>query len=1089
MESTPKATAGSPDSNRGLRDSEVSRRQFLKVLGAGTASVLSLYNLPAMAGPFTAKDFAQLVPPDKKLSPDWVKSLFARGSRTVYRTGELKYIGMPVGGICAGQLYLGGDGRLWLWDIFNEVKNGVLARSVCFAGKEIWPGEGANYVKPIEQTHPLDQGFALRIKSQGKTQIRALDRRGWPDISFIGEYPMGFVEYRDRSLPVEVSLEAFSPYIPLNADDSGMPATIMRFKIKNTGAEKVDLDIAGYLENAICLTSAKSMYGSRCNHIERHDGCTALVCSAKTPPEGAPTERPPAVFEDFESGTYEKWQIQGTAFGDKPARADSTNRAEPISGQQGKFLADSSWMGGSANDSQQHGDSAVGKLISRPFEITRPYIALLVASGKNQGKTCVNLLIDGKVERTSTGTDSKKLTWQEWYIRDLIGKTAHIEIVDASGDSGGHILVDQIEFRDRRHDKFRRLEEKRDFGTMCLALLADSNESSGSTNVTNLAGDSLASGSLPETLFNGAALSTDSAPTKPFGRKLEGALARSFSLEPGAEKVVTFAVTWHFPKFSLGRVGNGGWYYASRFDSALKVAEYIAKNYDSFYRQTKLWHDTWYDSTLPYWFLDRVMGNSATLATMTCMRQADGRFYSYEGVGCCKGTCGHVWQYAHAMARLFPELERIVRERVDFGLAFHPDTGIIDYRAEYDQGYATDAQTGYILRTYREHQMSRDDAFLRRVWPRAKKAMEFLIKEDANGDGILQGRQPNTLDMDLYGASSWLSSLYLAALRAAGEMAVEMGDTDFAEQCRRIAEIGRKRFVELLWNGEYFIHIPDPKHPGTLAYGNGCEIDQVMGQNWAFQVGLGRLFDADKTKKALESVWRYNFTPDVGPYRKVFKTGRWFAMPGEGGLLICTFPKGGRDKVLKPKPFWAELYFNECQSGYEYEAAAGMVWENLLLEGLAVTRTIHDRYHASRRNPWNEVECGDHYVRCMAVYGVFIAACGFEYHGPKGHIGFHPRLTPENFKAAFTGAEGWGAFTQRIADATQHETIEVKWGRLRLRSLAFTLGTGKTLQSVKVTVNGQPVQAAHTIENNKVLVSLAGDAILKVQDRIQVTMS
>ena len=80
----------------------------------------------------------------------------------------------------------------------------------------------------------------------------------------------------------------------------------------------------------------------------------------------------------------------------------------------------------------------------------------------------------------------------------------------------------------------------------------------------------------------------------------------------------------------------------------------------------------------------------------------------------------------------------------------------------------------------------------------------------------------------------------------------------------------------------------------------------------------------------------------------------------------------------------------------------------MVQEGLAITAQIHDRYHASRRNPWNEVECGDHYARAMASYGVFLAACGFEYHGPKGHLGFAPRLTPEDFRAAFTTAGGLG---------------------------------------------------------------------------------
>ena len=100
-------------------------------------------------------------------------------------------------------------------------------------------------------------------------------------------------------------------------------------------------------------------------------------------------------------------------------------------------------------------------------------------------------------------------------------------------------------------------------------------------------------------------------------------------------------------------------------------------------------------------------------------------------------------------------------------------------------------------------------------------------------------------------------------------------------------------------------------------------------------------------------------------------------------------------------------------NGFEYQVAGHMIWEGMVQEGLAVTRAVHDRYHASRRNPWNEVECGDHYARSMASYGVFLAACGYEYHGPKGRLGFAPRLTPDKFKAAFTTAEGWGTFTQQ----------------------------------------------------------------------------
>jgi len=96
------------------------------------------------------------------------------------------------------------------------------------------------------------------------------------------------------------------------------------------------------------------------------------------------------------------------------------------------------------------------------------------------------------------------------------------------------------------------------------------------------------------------------------------------------------------------------------------VAQYVAGNYDRLAGQTLLWNKTWYDSTLPYWFLDRTFASLCTLATNTCYHFDNGRFYAFEGVYCCQGTCQHVWNYAQGLARIFPTLERDVRQRVAF---------------------------------------------------------------------------------------------------------------------------------------------------------------------------------------------------------------------------------------------------------------------------------------------------------------------------------------------------------------------------------------------------------------------------------------
>ena len=638
--------------------------------------------------------------------------------------------------------------------------------------------------------------------------------------------------------------------------------------------------------------------------------------------------------------------------------------------------------------------------------------------------------------------------------------------------------MDDIVFSDCPRESLGPLADEGDFGTMGLALLESKVQSLKPKVEDSDSGQAwVRDGSELGRFFAGpTAPAKDGAPaSKPFGERLIGSLTRKMRLASGASAKATFILTWHMPNLKLPRL-PGGRYYSMRFASAHAVAQSIREHFSRLSSQTRLWHDTWYDSTLPYWFLDRTFLNTSILATSTCHRFGNGRFYGWEGVGCCEGTCGHVWHYAHAVARLFPELERITREKVDLGLALQPD-GAIHFRGECNDIPAIDAQAGVILRLLREHQMSPSDAFLKRNWPRLKQALEWLLAKDGNGDGLIEGNQHNTLDTDWYGPVAWLSGLYLAALLAARNMALELGDSEFAERCGVIFKAGQKNIVARLFEDGYFISKPDPKHPEAINSGAGCEIDQVFGQSWAFQVGLPRVLPEVETVTALKSLWRYNFTPDVGPYRQVYKPGRWYAMPGEAGLLMCTFPRSDWDYAqAKGKgPDWAAGYFNECMNGFEYQAAGHMLWEGMVTEGLAITRAVHDRYHPSRRNPWNEVECGDHYARSMASYGVFIAACGFEYHGPKQHIGFAPRLTPENFKAPFTCAEGWGTFAQQQRGGSLKAEVTLRWGNLKLRTLSLELPLGAT-SSASVLLGTRPVPVKVSREDRRVSLTF-GEAI------------
>jgi len=1044
----------------------MNRREFLRKSALGLATT-SLAPWQAMAGPFDPEDFENLIPRDKRLRPEWIASLFARGKRTTYTGEDLNKIGMPIGGICAGQVYLGGDGSLWHWDLFNQsIRTG-----------------SEHYANPLTPKSPVDQGFALLVRAKDRSEIRPLDKNGWKDVRFTGEYPVGFVSYRDPETPVSVSLESFSPFIPLNVEDSSWPATVMRFTVKNAGKEEAHIELAGWLENAVCLYSGTMREGQRHNRIVRKEGLLMLDCSAgPLPPSNEKNDRPDIVFADFEGKTYDPWVAEGEAFGKGPVAMKEIPHYQGDVGGLGLRAVNS--HASAPGDDVGSKDAPTGTLTSPSFVIERDFITFLVGGGSHKGKTCVNLIVNEEVVLSATGKSDNRMGPNVWDVRPWKDKSARIQVVDQETEGWGNIGVDHIVFTDVPRAVSAPMEKEADFGTMGLALLGNEKEDR-------------AIASLPDQRVPAGLFSQDAGPyespgpvSKKFNEQLVGSLSRDFRLSPGESKTVTFLFTWHFPNLKLDeKNGLIGRHYAERFDSALHVAEKMSANFDRLRKDTLLWHDTWYDSTLPYWFLDRTFLNASTLATSTCHRFSNGRFYGWEGVGSCAGTCGHVWQYAQSVARLFPELERSTREKVDFGLAQQPD-GAIHFRGEFNNIAAVDGQAGTILRALREHQMSTDDSWLKRNWPKIKLALEWLIGKDENDDGIIEGKQHNTLDADWYGPVAWLSGEYLASLAAGELMAKHAGDEDFEMRCRAILDRGRDIFVRELFNGEYFINKPDPKHPEAINSGTGCHIDQVLGESWAFQVGLGRILPEAQTLSALRSLWRYNFTPDVGPWREANAPGRWYAMPGEAGLVMCTFPDGSwdYDKAKGKGAAWAAGYFNECMNGFEYQAAGHMIWEGMVREGLAVTRAVHDRYHPSRRNPWNEVECGDHYARSMASHGVFLAACGYEHSGPEHRLGFAPRLTPEKFRCAFTACSGWGTFRQEVSEGKQYEEIELQYGHLVLEQLTFLLSSEVKAPSLEVYVNGRALPAKIVKDGEKVLIHLQEPIDLGVGDTLSVVM-
>lgn len=574
-----------------------------------------------------------------------------------------------------------------------------------------------------------------------------------------------------------------------------------------------------------------------------------------------------------------------------------------------------------------------------------------------------------------------------------------------------------------------------------------------------------------------------------------GAVGRDFDLSPGESRTVDFCISWYFPHLNRQDEETGQLlalndlkflklHYANRFQSAGEVTAYLQKKFEYLAGYTRKWNSVWYDSTLPYWLLDRTFLPINCLSTNTVLWLDNGRFWGWEGVECCPGTCQHVWHYTQSMARIFPQIERYLREEIDYGLGLREDGGM-NNRDETAYGgsrrVAHDGHCGTIIRAYREHKMSPDNRFLKSNYQKIKSSVQFAINEDGNRNGLLEGSQRNTLDATWFGPMGWINSLYLGALAAGKAMALEVGDDDFARECDEILKHGQRNIVRELYNGEYFIHKPDPSRQNTINTNDGCHIDQVLGQSLAFQAGIEeRILPEDECRSALRSIWKYNYAPDAYMYQKqheFIKGARIYATSGEAGTIMCTWPKGGAERAV---PGMAQRnadsetwlgpggYFDECMNGFEYQVASHMITEGLLKEGLAITKSVHDRYNAKKRNPYNEIECGDHYSRSMASYGVYNAVCGYDHHGPKRKLSFYPKINPENFRAAFVSSEGWGSFSQHRGEGSQAILLEMNYGNLRINTFETFLEDGAKAQTVVVHYRGQSIPASFGQTGNKV---------------------
>jgi non-lysosomal glucosylceramidase len=524
-------------------------------------------------------------------------------------------------------------------------------------------------------------------------------------------------------------------------------------------------------------------------------------------------------------------------------------------------------------------------------------------------------------------------------------------------------------------------------------------------------------------------------------------------LSPGEGKEYQFILTWFFPNRSKswkkcdssyrGAITRN--HYALFFEDAWSVAKYVSQNYQRLEVGTRAFHRALFSSTYPAEVLDAISANIVPFRSTTCFWLEDGYFYGYEGCfddsGCCEGTCTHVWSYAQTAAFLFPRLERNMR-LIEF-CTETDENGYMSFRTFKTFGEefiwpwgdqkpeaAVDGQMGSILRVLREWRMSGDREWLGKVWPGVKRALKYTRKHwDSDGDGILDGRQHNTYDVEFYGPNPLCSIYYLAGLRTVQELARVMGEPDLAEECQIAFTVSSQKLDELLWNGEYFIQKLDDRHAHPYQHGSGCLSDQLLGQLHARIYDLGDLLPREHVRRAIKAVYDHNFQSS---FRSHANCQRTFTLNDEAGLILCSWPKGGKPN----QPF---VYSDEVWTGVEYQVASHLIYEGWLEEGLAIVKAVRERHDGYRRNPWDEVECGHHYIRSMSSWGLMIALSGFQGSIPDRSISFRPGLNVTAFQTFFCNGNAWGIFEQRHNNQAVVAQIQVNHGILELERFSLSV--------------------------------------------------
>ncbi|UCG28268.1 MAG: hypothetical protein JSV24_02590, partial [Bacteroidales bacterium] len=693
---------------------------------------------------------------------------FARNFNDWYQGDYLNHVAFPMGGMGAGMICIEGTGAISHVSIRNRPE--IFNEPCCFAAISVKGYE--NGAKVLEGPVPGWKLFGRENTGNGLGGTSyGLPR--FDKAKFLARFPFATMVLEDPDIPLEISLTAWSPFIPADADNSSIPVAAIEYTFRNPTGQTIEAVFSWNTRNFIKITSDNSINPTRNGFILHQEGTSdhpeyqgdfavfvddnnvkvdhcwfrggwwdpltmtwngiekgemagrdpierdapgaSLFVPVKLEPKAEKTIRLMFTWyvpsSDMVYGSDP--QPQGPAFGTSPSRGTAPGQ-QNVSGFLGAGLV---------NTYDPSGDGLTGTLTSPEFEIKGNYIRFLIGGGNFHGKTCINLIVDEKVVRTATGRNDETLLPHTWDVAEFRGKKATLSIIDDETGGWGHINVDQIIMCDNPSESPEAVR-----GTSPVTILHDFE---GTT--------------YGDWIITEPALPGQACCESPVGK---------------------FYKPW----------------YANRFGSIEEVIKYWQLHYNNLKNNSALFSDALYASTLPPEVIEAVAANLTILKSPTILRQEDGRLWNFEGcsdeTGCCHGSCTHVWNYAQAIPHLFPSLERTLRETEFF--VSQNDLGHQTFRTNlpirpvtHNFHAASDGQLGGIMKVYRDWHISGNTEWMKTLYPKVKQSLDYCINIwDPRHKGVLEEPHHNTYDIEFWGPDGMCSSFYLGALTAFIEMSV-----------------------------------------------------------------------------------------------------------------------------------------------------------------------------------------------------------------------------------------------------------------------------------------------------------------------------